>query len=219
MTGLCLSNMRVRSPIPLSFSLAISKEHQRRRKVIYGTAPGLPEVRNQTDILYVFQDGSVKFPQTWTGRNDVRDRDRDLDSAEIWKRTGHHGAGWDGRDPQRRNADKVDARGKGTVPFCPHEPGSRRVQVPENVNDTTLVEEATKGRSTLVRWVRWVRATPIQSSVENRVKVTTQQRGNRKVDFCLKIVQKMVLGRITIWDLHHTPVEDYKIYSSNSAIA
>ena len=83
MTGLRLFNMRVRSPIPLSFCLATSKEHQRRRKVIYGTAPGLPEVRNQTDILYVFQDGSVKFPQAWTGGNDVRDRDRDLDPAVI----------------------------------------------------------------------------------------------------------------------------------------
>ena len=83
MTGLCLFNMRVRLPIPLSFSLAISKEHQRRRKVIYGTAQGLPEVRNQTDILYVFQDDSVKFPQAWTGGNDVRDRDRDLDPAVI----------------------------------------------------------------------------------------------------------------------------------------
>ena len=46
-----------------------------------------------------------------------------------------------------------------------------------------------------------VRATSIQSPVENRIKVAAQQRGNRKVNFRLKIVQKMVPGRITIGDI------------------
>ena len=47
------------------------------------TAPGLPKFRDQTDILDVFQDGSIEFPQAWTRGNDVGHFDRDLDPTVI----------------------------------------------------------------------------------------------------------------------------------------
>ena len=117
-------------------------------KVVHGTVPGLPKIRDQTKILSFFQDGSIEFPQAWTGGNGVRNRDGDLDPAVIRKRTGHHGAGRDERDPLGRNTDQVDARGESAIPFEPHEPWSRRVQVSENIHHRTRIEKAMKGRST-----------------------------------------------------------------------
>lgn len=50
---------------------------------------------------------------------------------------------------EKGNANKVDAQGGGTIPLGPRETGRRRVQIPEDVYDTTCVEKTTKGRGTL----------------------------------------------------------------------
>ena len=122
----------------------------------------------------------------------------------VRKRTRHHGAGRDGRDPFGRNTDEVDARGESAIPFGPRVARSRRVQVSKDINYRTRIEKATQGRSTFPRCVRRIGAPPIKSPVKDRVEIPTQQGGNGKVNFDLQVAQKGVPGRIAVRDVQGT---------------
>jgi len=90
-----------------------------RRKARDGGTPRRPSISDELDVLLIFQDRNIKFPETWTRGNDVRNNNRQRDTAMIRKRTRDEITRRDRRYPNVRDANEINAGRKTPIPPGP----------------------------------------------------------------------------------------------------
>jgi len=101
------------------------------------------------DVFSIFKDGGIKFPKTGTRGNDIRDRNRQKNTAVIRKRTRDNVTRRNRRNPNIRYTKQIDTRRTGTIPPGPDEAGIGGMKVPLNVNYTARVKKTLERGGTL----------------------------------------------------------------------
>ena len=103
-------------------------------------APDKPSISHKLYILRVIQDGDIELPKARTRRSDIRDRGREQNTTMIRKRTTIDRTRGNRGYPRKRNAKKINTRGKTAIPPGPGEAWGGGVQVPPDVSHAARLE-------------------------------------------------------------------------------
>ena len=106
--------------------------------------------------------------------------------------------------PRKRNTKKVNTRGKTTIPPGPGKPNRRGVEIPPYVHHTAVVKKIFKGGRAIARRDGGIRASPINGTIKDLIKVTTENRGDRGIDLRMEISKELVPRRVAIRCVHTT---------------
>ena len=94
------------------------------------------------------------------------------------------------------------------VPPGPGEAGRRGVKVAPHILNTSRVKKATEGKGALSRHVIRRRANPIQKAIKSSIKITSEDGGDRGVNFGDEIIKELVSGRIPVRGIYRTDSEN-----------
>jgi len=112
--------------------------------------------------------------------------------------TGNNVARGSRRHPNKRHSTKVNSGGNGTIRSGPSETSRVGMQVPPNVDNTTSVKQSSKTDRTLAPSDKGIRATAILRPIENGIKVTHNQSGDRRINPIRNIHKELIPLRVAV---------------------
>ena len=101
--------------------------------------PSRPEVANSLRKDRIPEDGNIQFPSAWATRKRFRDRGAEKNGIVIRElRTWNNRTGRHKMKPGRREANKVDAGGQGTIGFQPGVSAKIGMEMAPKIQNTEL---------------------------------------------------------------------------------